>query len=92
MGYAALWPRNQYYPISSWHADHIVPVSEGGGACDLSNLRTLCWRCHRAETTALRRRLYRRREALLEEALNVAAQQQQQHEIAAAEGAAKGMK
>lgn len=25
-----------------WQADHIVPVIEGGGECDLDNMRTLC--------------------------------------------------
>jgi hypothetical protein len=34
-----------------------VPVAEGGGECDLSNMRTLCLRCHRAATAALRTRL-----------------------------------
>eukprot|EP00976_Prorocentrum_cordatum_P075602 1181956-Prorocentrum_minimum.AAC.10 len=24
-----------------WQADHIVPVAEGGGECDLNNYRTL---------------------------------------------------
>jgi len=38
-----------------WDADHILPVSRGGGECDLSNLRTLCLKCHRATTAALRR-------------------------------------
>jgi len=42
---------------SLWDADHIVPVVEGGGECDLSNMRTLCLRCHRKATTALRVRL-----------------------------------
>lgn len=42
---------------SLWDADHIVPVAEGGGECDLNNLRTLCLRCHRQATAALRRRL-----------------------------------
>jgi len=42
---------------SLWDADHIVPVVEGGGECDLSNMRTLCLRCHRQATTALRIRL-----------------------------------
>lgn len=41
---------------SLWDADHIVPVVEGGGECDLSNIRTLCLRCHRAMTAALRAR------------------------------------
>ncbi len=40
-----------------WDADHIVPVVEGGGECDLDNIRTLCILCHRRETLALRRRL-----------------------------------
>jgi len=39
-----------------WDADHIVPVVEGGGECDLSNMRTLCLRCHRTVTAELRRR------------------------------------
>lgn len=42
---------------SLWDADHIVPVAEGGGQCDLSNMRTLCLKCHRAATAALRQRL-----------------------------------
>jgi 5-methylcytosine-specific restriction protein A len=36
-----------------WDADHIVPVVEGGGECDLSNMRTLCLKCHRAATAQL---------------------------------------
>ena len=40
-----------------WDADHIIPVVEGGGECDLSNIRTLCLKCHRTATTALRERL-----------------------------------
>jgi 5-methylcytosine-specific restriction protein A len=42
---------------SLWDADHIVPVAEGGGECDLSNMRTLCLLCHRQATSALRKRL-----------------------------------
>lgn len=42
---------------SYWEADHIVPVAEGGGSCDLDGFRTLCLWCHRLETTALMRRL-----------------------------------
>lgn len=40
-----------------WQADHIVPVVEGGGECDISNMRTLCTDCHKDETAALRKRL-----------------------------------
>jgi len=40
-----------------WDADHIVPVAEGGGECDLSNIRTLCLKCHRKATAELRDRL-----------------------------------
>ena len=39
-----------------WDADHIVPVVEGGGECDLDNIRTLCMVCHREQTAALRQR------------------------------------
>ena len=42
---------------SLWDADHVVPVVEGGGECDLLNLRTLCLLCHRQQTLELRRRL-----------------------------------
>jgi MFS family permease len=40
-----------------WDADHILPVVEGGGECDLQNLRPLCLLCHRQQTLELRRRL-----------------------------------
>jgi 5-methylcytosine-specific restriction protein A len=40
-----------------WDADHILPVAEGGGECDLDNLRTLCLRCHRTATMELRERM-----------------------------------
>lgn len=36
-----------------WDIDHIVPVSEGGGSCDLSNLRTVCLKCHHGLTAQL---------------------------------------
>ena len=39
-----------------WDADHIVPVVEGGGECDLSNMRTLCLKCHKEATALLRMR------------------------------------
>lgn len=42
-----------------WEMDHIVPVSEGGGLCGLDGYRTLCHKCHSAETNKLRRRLGR---------------------------------
>ena len=44
---------------SLWDADHIRPVAEGGGQCDLDNLRTLCLPCHREATAQLRLRLRR---------------------------------
>jgi len=46
-----------------WEADHIVPVSEGGGDCGPENLRTLCWACHRKETAGLKKRLAAKRKA-----------------------------
>lgn len=36
-----------------WQADHINPVSLGGGECDLTNFRTLCTPCHEVETAQL---------------------------------------
>ncbi len=44
---------------SLWDADHLLPVAEGGGQCDLDNLRTLCLPCHREQTADLRHRLRR---------------------------------
>ncbi len=44
---------------SLWDADHMLSVAEGGGQCDLENLRTLCLLCHREVTEDLRRRLRR---------------------------------
>jgi hypothetical protein len=41
---------------SLWDADHILPVSEGGGECDLDNPRTLRLICHRQQTLVLRQR------------------------------------
>jgi len=62
---------------SLWDADHIVPVVEGGGECDLENIRTLCLKCHRvatAELRARRRKLNRDREgAASQSAANAAA-------------------
>jgi 5-methylcytosine-specific restriction protein A len=40
-----------------WDADHTVPVAEGGGECDLNNMRTLCLKCHTRNTRALLQRL-----------------------------------
>ncbi len=47
------WGRNRRH---YWDADHVVPVAEGGGECDLSNMRTLCLKCHRVATSELRAR------------------------------------
>jgi 5-methylcytosine-specific restriction protein A len=52
----------------TWEADHIIPVIEGGGECDLSNLRTLCLKCHREQTAALAKRRAAARKAAREAA------------------------
>jgi 5-methylcytosine-specific restriction enzyme A len=63
LDYAALrrflkeWGLRENSRKSLWDADHIIPVAEGGGQCDLTNMRTLCLRCHRDATSALRLRL-----------------------------------
>lgn len=33
-----------------WEMDHIVPVSQGGGLCDLDGLQTLCAPCHKRKS------------------------------------------
>lgn len=56
----AYWGIKRRARRSLWDADHILPVAEGGGECDLANIRTLCLRCHRSATLELRTRLSRR--------------------------------
>jgi 5-methylcytosine-specific restriction endonuclease McrA len=56
------WGLKQRIHRSLWEADHIIPVIEGGGECDLDSIRTLCLRCHRKATAALQQvvsRLFR---------------------------------
>jgi len=57
------WKLKDGFRKSLWDADHIIPVAEGGGECDLSNMRTLCLKCHRAVTDLLRVRLQKPRTA-----------------------------
>jgi 5-methylcytosine-specific restriction endonuclease McrA len=40
----------KHRPRSLWEADHKLAVEEGGGACGLDNITTLCIECHRAKT------------------------------------------
>ena len=57
----------KYYGVKHrWEADHIVPVSEGGGLCGLDGYRTLCTGpgtngCHGKESGRLRKRLNEQR-------------------------------
>jgi 5-methylcytosine-specific restriction endonuclease McrA len=53
------WGLNTWTRKSLWDADHILPVAEGGGECDLDNIRTLCLRCHGRVTAQLRERIRR---------------------------------
>jgi 5-methylcytosine-specific restriction endonuclease McrA len=55
----AHWGLRRRSRKSLWDADHIIPVVEGGGECDLANIRTLCLRCHRQATAHLLRRKMR---------------------------------
>jgi 5-methylcytosine-specific restriction endonuclease McrA len=50
--FEAEWGRRRHL----WDADHIVPVAEGGGECELANMRTLCLKCHRRVTAEWRSR------------------------------------
>jgi 5-methylcytosine-specific restriction enzyme A len=54
-----------------WEADHIVPVVEGGGCCGLDNYRTLCLKCHKAETAELARRRAEARKPVHQLALEI---------------------
>jgi 5-methylcytosine-specific restriction enzyme A len=54
------WKREHGIPEhrnTFWDADHILPVAEGGGECDLSNMRTLCIPCHKKASAELAARL-----------------------------------
>ena len=53
----AHWGLRRINRKALWDADHILPVAEGGGECDLDNIRTLCLICHRRQTQELRHRL-----------------------------------
>lgn len=47
-----------------WDGDHTIPIVDGGHPCDLRNLRTLCYWCHKRETAeAATRRAETRRMA-----------------------------
>ena len=59
------WGLKTRMRTSLWDADHILPVVEGGGECDMGNLRTLCLRCHRLATERLRERLRRAKVSLM---------------------------
>ena len=58
------WGLTRVTRKSLWDADHILPVAEGGGECDLSNIRTLCLVCHRRITQELLTRLREKRATL----------------------------
>jgi len=60
-----------------WHSDHILAVQEGGGACGIENLRTLCHRCHLKATRELRKR--NTKAALTEAKLNRLRQLRETH-------------
>ncbi len=59
------WGLNTRMRKSLWDADHILPVTEGGGECDVDNIRTLCLRCHRLVTAQLRERIRRAKVAAM---------------------------
>ena len=59
-------PKRHPYGTPYWEADHIIPVSEGGGLCGLDGYRTLCRgagtnNCHAKVTGELRKRLNERK-------------------------------
>ena len=42
--------KRKTYSFSANHADHIIPVADGGDEWDPENIRTLCVPCHKAVT------------------------------------------
>lgn len=48
-----LWKRG--FGGGFWDADHIIAVKEGGGSCGLENIRTLCIKCHKENTSQQRK-------------------------------------
>lgn len=58
LGIVGKMNREDYgYGRGAWYEiDHIIPVSEGGGLCDISNLRFTCGQCHKKETAKLAKR------------------------------------
>ncbi len=50
-------PYHEAVTVEPWEAHHVVPVSEGGGGCDLGGYVILCRACHGKETGKLRKRL-----------------------------------
>lgn len=44
---------NSPFRKTTWDADHVVAVSEGGGSCPLNNVRTLCLWCHKRASSEL---------------------------------------
>jgi 5-methylcytosine-specific restriction enzyme A len=38
---------------STWEAEHVIPIAEGGGGCGPDGLTTLCIPCHKQSTRAL---------------------------------------
>lgn len=51
----------QPLPGHLWHADHILPVSQGGGECTIENIQTLCVACHQLKTQEDMKRLKKKR-------------------------------
>ncbi len=48
---------------SVWNVDHVIPQHDGGAKLGLKNLRTLCIRCHRIETTRYKKVRAKRKKA-----------------------------
>lgn len=53
----------EHRDLTTTEADHIIPVVEGGGLCGLDGYRSLCVRCHKAETAKLAARMKQKRKS-----------------------------
>jgi 5-methylcytosine-specific restriction endonuclease McrA len=55
MGMSFGIPAHQSKNLMLWEADHVVPVSQGGGLTGLDNFQSLCVTCHYKKSAKERR-------------------------------------
>jgi hypothetical protein len=61
-----------------WHADHKIPVWEGGGECGIENMRTLCVCCHAVVTASQAKERAKRKGKRQEEGMEARAEEERE--------------